>query len=650
MMKKNILILLACLLASGTAFTQDNPEKRGAYSCHLKKSSAASLPVLTDKSVYTIPHSFDVLKYTLNLNLYQCYFNPYSKLFKASNIVRFRVDSTLSFIKLNASNTSLAIDSVRLAGVSFIHNNNILTITLNRTYLPGEIAEVKIYYRHLNVTDNAVYASGGMLFTDCEPEGARSWFPCWDKPSDKALLDLTARVPSTVKFASNGKLMDSTFSADTLIYHWASIHNIATYLVVMTSKVNYKLDIVYWHKLSNPNDSVPMRFYYNSGENVTASKALIKPMTDWYSQHFCEHPFEKNGFATLNNQFTWGGMENQTLTSLCQNCWLEYYLLHEYAHQWFGDMITCDTWADIWLNEGFATWTEDFWAERSGGYAAYKSQINGDAANYLSGNPGWAISVPSWATTTPNNNTLFNYAITYCKGACALHLLRYTLGDSLFFASIRAYSNDTNLRFHSARITDFSNIVNTVTGSNYDWFFTQWIYTPNHPVYANQYCFENLGSGNWDVRFLVKQTQSNAPFFRMPVIVKIHFQDNTDSLIRVMNTHNYEEFVWTFAKQPTSFTFDPGNEIVLKQASITQGVFYTKTWTGAVSDDWNVAGNWTPAGVPVNESVKIPLSAIRMPVVRNNGMSCGAMLIETDATITINTGIIFSTDGTVIRQ
>ena len=649
-MKKLMLILTVFILISQATRSQDNPGPRGAHYCQMKKSSVTSVKELPDNSVYSLPHAFDVLKYTLNLNLYQCYFSPYPKNFSASNIIQFRVDSTLSVIKLNAVNSSLVIDSVRLAGVSFTHAGNILTIALNRTYLPGEIAEVKIYYRHQNVQDGALYVSGGMLFTDCEPEGARNWFPCWDKPSDKALLDLTAKVPSTVKFGSNGKLMDSTFSADTIRYHWASIHNVATYLVVMTSKVNYNLDIVYWHKLSNPADSVPIRFYYNPGESVSGIKAVIRPLTDWYSQHFCEHPFQKNGFAALNNQFAWGGMENQTLTSICPGCWDESLIAHEFAHQWFGDMITCDTWADIWLNEGFATWCEDFWWERTGGYTTYKSQVNADASNYLGSNPGWAISVPSWATTTPDVNTLFNYAITYAKGSCVVHMLRYTLGDPMFFAALQAYANDTNLRFHSASIADFKDKVNNVTGADYTWYFNQWVYAPNHPLYANQYYFEHLGSGNWDLHFLIKQTQTNAPFFQMPVVLKIHFQDNTDSLIRVMNTFNYQEYMWTFSKQPTSFTFDPGNEIVLKQATLSQGVFYTKTWTGALSDDWNTGGNWTPAGVPVNESVKIPVSAVRMPVVRNVGMSCGPMLIESGATFSVAAGVNLSVLGTMTRQ
>ena len=179
--------------------------------------------------------------------------------------------------------------------------------------------------------DGAVYASNGMFFTDCEPEGARSWFPCWDKPSDKATLDLTAKVPSNVKFGSNGKLVDSTFNGDTLTYHWHSDQNVATYLVVMTSKVNYNLDILYWHKISNPSDSIPIRFYYNDDYTPTNIEGIIKSMMTYYSQNFCEHPFQKNGFAGLNNQFPWGGMENQTLTSICPWCWIEDLISHEFA-------------------------------------------------------------------------------------------------------------------------------------------------------------------------------------------------------------------------------------------------------------------------------------------------------------------------------
>ena len=459
-----------------------------------------------------------------------------------------------------------------MAGVSFTHLNDTLTINLNRTYNPGEILSVKIDYQHNNVDDGAFYASGGFVFTDCEPEGARKWFPCWDKPSDKALVDLTVKVPSIAKCGSNGALIDSTLNGDTLTYHWSSAQPVATYLTVMTAKMNYKLDIVYWHKISNPNDSIQLRFYYNQGEDVSSIESIMPTMTTYYSENYCEHPFQKNGFATLNSQFAWGGMENQTLTSLCPGCWYEDIVAHEFAHQWYGDMITCGTWADIWLNEGFATWSEAFWAERTGGYSAYLSTIQSNATNYFGDNPGWAISVPDWAIHTPNVNVLFQWGITYEKGACALHQIRYMLGDSVFFHMMQSYCADTTLKFKSATIADYNAEVNAVTGQNYDWYFTDWIYQPNHPVYQNHYNFEDLGNGHWNVNFQAAQSQTNPAFFRMLLNVKIKFADNSDTSIRFMNNYNTQDYTWTFSKQPVQFFFDPDDEIVLKEGSTALGI------------------------------------------------------------------------------
>ncbi|MFH1161365.1 MAG: M1 family aminopeptidase [bacterium] len=526
---------------------------------------ASTLPELPGQIESGPSHSYNVLNYTLNVNIYNCFFSPFPHSFNATEIIRFKVDSTLNSIILNANSTSLQINSVSLAGISFTHANDLLIIQLNQTYNPGDTVEIGINYHHNNLDDNAFYAKNGFVFTDCEPEGARKWFPCWDKPSDKATLDLTAKVPGNVKLGSNGILADSVQSADTVWYHWVSEHNIATYLVVLTGKVGYNLDIVYWHKLTNPSDSIPIRFYYNNGEDPSTIEEIILPMADWYSENFCEHPFQKDGFATLNDDFTWGGMENQTLTSLCPGCWSESLTAHEFAHQWFGDMVTCGTWADIWLNEGFATWTEAFWYESYGGYAAYKADIDGNATYYLNNNPGWAISEPEWAITTPPLWILFNYAITYTKGSTILHMLRYVLGDSLFFATLQAYSTDPDLKYHSAVIPDFMAVTNQVTGANYDWFFNQWIYEPNHPSYANTYMYTNLGGGDWQVDFNARQVQADPPFFKMPLEIKIRFVDNSDTIMREMNSYNNQLYKWIFPKQPVAVTFDPFNQIVIKE-------------------------------------------------------------------------------------
>jgi aminopeptidase N len=527
-------------------------------------------------SVYSIPtprHSFDVLNYKLFFDIYNCFKTPFPKTFIANNIIYFRVDSTLNSIKLNAVNTSLIIDSVRLLNgtiLNFTHTANILNITLDRTYNSNEFVTIKIYYRHNSMADNGFYVSNGMVFTDSPPEGARKWFPCWDKPSDKATVDITAKVPLAARLGSNGRLADSTVTGDTIYYHWISRDPVATYLTVFTGKIGYRQDYVYWHKLSNPNDSIPTVFYSNAGENFNAIKSLMNTAMTFFSQKFGEYPFEKNGFATIQGGagFTWGGMENQTLISLCTGCWGETTVIHEFAHQWFGDLVTCGTWADVWLNEGFATFMEAIWTERTQGYAGYKALINSYRNTYIATNKGFPLSDPVWINYTPGNDSLYDVGIIYDKGACVLHQLRYVLGDTVFFNVLNSYATDTvNFKYKNATTQEFNNKANQVSGQNLDWYFDSWVYQANHPVYLNNYSIGNTGGNNWRVDFLAKQTQTNAGFFQMPIKLKISFTTGADTVIRVMNNVNNQLFSYNFTRQPTMLVFDPDYDIVLKVAT-----------------------------------------------------------------------------------
>jgi aminopeptidase N len=574
-MKKVILLftmLFVCAAFINSTYAQQF--LTGHDMCAYKKQHSP-LPIIDPgDSPNTPKHKFDVLDYKLNLDIRSCFISPYPTSYTGTEIIKFRVDTALNSITLNAVNTSLQINSVGLAGVSFSHSSNILTVNLDRTYNPNEVVQVQINYQHLNVSDGAFYTGGGGVMTDCEPEGARKWFPCWDKPSDKATLDLIAKVPANAKLGSNGRLNDSTLTGDTLYYHWISRDPISTYLMVMTAKVNFNLNIVYWHKISNPADSIQIRFYYQGSENPVPIQNIIVDMTNYYSMRFGEHPFEKNGFTTAPaSSFPWGGMENQTLTTFCQGCWSANLTSHEYAHQWLGDMVTCGTWADIWLNEGFATYCEALWYEHTGGYASYKSDILSDASGYLSGNPGWPIYNPSWAETTPPTGTLFNVAITYDKGACVLHMFRYLLQDtSLFFNCLYQYATDTtNFKYKNAVTDDFVAKMSTVAGQDLTWFFDEWVKQPNHPVYANIYQFTGSGS-NWSVGFQATQTQTNTVFHKMPIFLKITFASGPDTSFRVMNDANNQIWWWPFNRQPISFSFDPNNDIVLKQGSTVQGV------------------------------------------------------------------------------
>lgn len=557
---------------------QDFSNMTGAEICSYNKSHSRNIEKLFVNSTNTPKHSYDVLKYTLNLNIYNCFKTTGNKAYSGVEEINFKVDSTLSSIQLNAVYTSLVIDSIRLSSGSVLNYNhssstNILTVTLDRTYNVNEVVTIKIYYRHNNINDGAFYSTtSGYVYTVCEPEGARNWFPCWDKPSDKALTDIMLKVPSNALIGSNGRLADSTKIADTIWYHWVSRDPMSTYLVVITGKTGYNVDIVWWHRISNPNDSIPIRLYYATGENVAPTKNAIGDMTTYFSQTFGEHPFEKNGFASVSG--FGGGMEHQTLTTIDPS-WssVSSLISHEYAHQWFGDMITCGTWADIWLNEGFATYCEALYKEHINGYSSYKANVVSNASYYLSYNPGWAIYNASWINTTPPLGTLFNTAITYYKGACVLHMLRYTIGDSLFFAALKGYATDTtNFKYKCSVTNDYTSKISLIVGQDLSWFIDEWVKQPNHPVYQNTYGISNLGGGMWKVNFTANQTQTNSVFHKMPIVIKVSFSSGSDSLIRVMNDVNNQTFSFNFNRQPTSLTFDPNNDILLKTATLSIGV------------------------------------------------------------------------------
>lgn len=524
----------------------------------------------SDSAHSSLRHSYDVLKYRLTANLYNCYFKPYPNGFPATEVITFRVDSTLNSIRLNAVNTSLQIDSVGLAARSLKHNSDTLTLYLDRIYQPGEVVDVRIVYRHKNVDDHAVYSSGGFFFTDTPPEGARKWFPCWDRPSDKALFELTASVPVDVKLASNGRLADSVVNGDTLSYHWISRDPMATYLITIISMRGYFLDIVYCHRLYSPAESIPARFYFQPGQVPDSIEAVIGQMSDFYSRLFGEYPFEKIGFATLNGALPWGGMENQTMISLRTDGWHEGLISHEFSHQWFGDLITCGTWADIWLNESFGTYCESLWLEHKGGKKPYKSHLDYQANYYLETNPGFPLYNASWAKETPDYGKLYNTPVIYYKGACIIHQLRYVMGDSAFFHLLKAYATDSDFMFRNAVTSDFIASANEVGGTDLNWFFDEWLNHPNHPNWSNSYQIENAGKGNWKLEVLLEQQQTNTVFFKMPVELKVVFADSSDTVVKVMHDRNHQPFSFPFSKKPVYVVFDPYRNILLKEAILVR--------------------------------------------------------------------------------
>jgi aminopeptidase N len=557
MFKKSFSLLILLLIFYNYTNSCQEISSAGNFCSHYKSNR-----LLSNGNFFSnVKHSFDVLDYKMNLDIRSCFISPYPRNFMANVIIKFIADSVINTINLDAISNKIVVDSVRLNAASFNHSLNVLTITLDRTYSIGDTGQVKIFYHRTSIFDNYLYVNNGLLFTDCEPEGSRHWFPCWDKPSDKATWEITAKVPLVVRLGSNGSLIDSTVTGDTIYYHWKSRDPMSTYLMHIIGKRGFKLDVGYWHKLSNPNDSIPIHMYYNDTEHVSYAMTRVKLMTNYYSNMFGEYPFEKIGFSSAMGTGTI--MENQTMIRIA-SWYYEDMIAHEYAHQWFGDLISPATWADIWLNEAFATYCQPFWKQYSISDSAYKSDLTSFANYYIIYNPGWPVYNPEWAFHTPSEDTLFNTAIIYWKGADILHMLRYVLGDTLFFGAVKSYATDPNFRMKNVTTVDFINKINQFTAQDLNWFFNEWIYQPNHPKYQNTYTITQNGS-NWNLDYMIKQIQTNPAFFKMPVELKVTFSSGPDSLLKVMNDVNNQLFSYTFSRQLVSVIFDPDNNILLKQ-------------------------------------------------------------------------------------
>ena len=258
-------------------------------------------------------------------------------------------------------------------------------------------------------------------------------------------------------------------------------------------------------------------------------------------------------------------MENQTLITLCPDCWLEDLACHEIAHHWFGDLITPYSWSDIWLNEGFATYNEALWEEYNNGYSAYKKAVQKEVSRYMKFNPGREIYNPQWSSDVPVDSLLFNESLIYSKASCIIHQLRYILGDSVFFNSLNLYMNNPEFVYGNITTKSFVDFISSVSNQDLTWYFEEWLTHPNHPVYQNNYKTERSGNGKWKLTYTVNQIQQNTTFFRMPIELKIVFADGSNEIVKANNTYNLQMFTFEFDKEPVRVSFDPNDQIVLKE-------------------------------------------------------------------------------------
>lgn len=478
----------------------------------------------------------------------------------------YHIDSINEF-RLELSD-SLVADSVLMNGIllGFTQGNNQLAIVFNQYLQAGGLDSLSVYYHGVPPETGfgsfAAETHGAnntpVLWTLSEPYGARDWWPTKQDLNDKIdSIDIYVEAPSVYQVAANGLLINESINGSSKITHWKHKYPIASYLVAFAVS-DYTI-FTNQATLSTGNLNVTNYVY---PENLNDAQIGVSEMINhlvYFDSLFVPYPFmnEKYGHA----QFNWGGgMEHQTMSFVGG---FSYELLaHELAHQWFGDHVTCGSWQDLWLNEGFATYSTGLCYERFSPNLYWKIW-KANQIDFITSSADGSVFV----TDTLDIPRLFDARLTYSKAAMLLHMLRWKLGDDHFYTALRNYQNNPLLSHNYARNIDLKNELELASSENLDEFFNDWYWGQGYPSYTLSYD----QNANYLISFSLAQAQSHpsVSFFEMPV--PILFKNATqDTIIVFEHTFSGQTFNVQLSFKVDSVIIDPDHWIVCNQNVVTK--------------------------------------------------------------------------------
>ncbi|MEO0581636.1 MAG: M1 family metallopeptidase [Bacteroidota bacterium] len=461
---------------------------------------------------------------------------------------------------------ALMVDSVfhRRQKVSFMRpGNDQLRIPLLSQLDPGDLDSVSIYYHGFPESsgfgsfEQSYHEGIPIIWTLSEPYGARDWWPCKQVLGDKIdSVDIMVTTLPGYKVASNGVLVQERDLGGIVKFHWKHRYPITTYLIAI-AVTDYRIHqtevVLDGDSLNLVNYLFPQDFAFKVDRLRKTEQLMML-----FDSTLGDYPFmaEQYGHA----EFDWpGGMEHQTMSFM--GFWDQGLIAHELVHQWFGNKVTCGSWQDIWLNEGFATYMTglaylylsppeawDFWIQRT--------QLN--ATRQLDGSV--------YVTDTTELARIFNSTLTYNKGAFVLHMLRWELGHETFFGGVRNYLNDPALQFGYARTPDLQFHLEQASGKDLNEFFADWIYGQGYPTYDLNWKKEN------DTVFItLYQTQSHpsVDFFEMDVPLQIVGWNGESQIERVYHANSGQTFAIPVDFAVQEVIFDPDKWILSRDNTVT---------------------------------------------------------------------------------
>lgn len=403
------------------------------------------------------------------------------------------------------------------------------------------------------------------IYSDNEPEDARYWFPCFDAPFDKASSELLLTVDSSYITLSNGEPVNVQINHGdgTKTHHWRQQQPHSTYLVCFAAG-KYQHIGKQWHDLA-----LNYYFYPSQRDYAMLTFKNTARMLDIFTKKFqTPYPWPKYSQIVVYN-FDVAGMENTSATFLTDRSLFDRrmhfdrnrdaLIAHELAHQWFGNLVTCSDWANLWINEGFATYAEFLYYEDQFGMDAARFHLLKDREQYLDEIRIFGhYPIIRYDYELPMD--MFN-SFVYNKGAWVLHTLRFVIGDSLFFESLKQFLRE--FAYSNASAGDFQRTVERVCSSDLNRFFNQWLYQTGHPEFDVSYSWNQEDSV---LALCVKQQQaldstSHSGCFKTPVNIEIQTAGDT-LLERIFVHQSVDTFRFCVDSEPLLVRFDKNSWIL----------------------------------------------------------------------------------------
>ncbi len=476
------------------------------------------------------------------------------------SILLERLDETknisLDLTSLNSEGKGMVVESIFEGNfpIKFKHENDKLIIENLRPNAQKEI-ELNIVFSGVPI-DGLVIGENKYgnrtFFGDNWPNRAHNWFACVDHPSDKATVQFSVQAPNHYQVIANGEFMGKSDANNSdVIYEYSSTVPLPTKVMVV-GIADFKIQ----NSASSAGVSLSSWVYPENEQKGFYDFEMATTIMPFFVFYLGQYEYEK--LANVQSTTRFGGMENAGCIFYDENAingkrTCETLLVHEIAHQWFGNSATEKEWEDIWLSEGFATYFTNLYIEEVKGEDAFRFQLQQDRSKVIQFKKNY--NHPIVDTSYTDLMDLLN-PNSYQKGAWVVHMLRRKLGDELFKNGVMAYYR--KYRLSNASTNDFKNVMEEVSGLDLNQFFKQWLYSSGHPVLSVQ-----GKATKKNIRLEIQQTQFESVFI-FPLTVEFTMK-NGDKFTKVIQINGRSEIVnLDTPKKVKSWKLDPNIDLLFE--------------------------------------------------------------------------------------